>query len=319
MQLARSSHLRTLCCACAVLAAGLVAAPAAHGNYIAAGTDPQGDATDPSPARDITVGALGYDRQTGTVRGGVALRAAPTDASRAYVSVLAGVRTPGGCDGYPAIVVSSFTTDSLARWTRFDGAGPPAAAGDALKDGSGGMLQKFEVTDRALAGRAIECLTAVVTDPADPTRVYDSAGPFRFEPLPELGARLGRIPSALEPGQTRTIRLTLRNPGDASTGRIRLSVGRRPGLSANVPKTVKALKPGQRRTVRISVSLSPRARTATPLRVTARAGKLRVRERATLYLRKPPKRGGDDGSGSGVCAGYSPVLGGVGGIVAYPC
>lgn len=303
--------------ACAVLACCLLAAPAAHADYIAAGRDAEGDATDPSAGRDITVAALGYDRRTGTVRGGVALRGAPTDGSRAFVSVSAGVRTPTGCDGYPAFNLSSFTTDPVVRWTRFDAPGPPAAAGDAEKGEAAGELQKFEVVDPALAGRAVDCITAVVTDPADPRNVYDSAGSFTFEPLPELGAELGRTPSGLTPGRTRTIRLTLRNPGDAATGRIRLSVERKRGLTARFSRKVKSLNAGQRRTVRIKVSLSGRAKTATPLRVTATAGKLRVRQQATLYLRKPPEGGGD--SGSGVCAGYAPVFGGVGEIVTYPC
>jgi len=310
---------RTLAVAGA-LAAGLLAAPAADANFIAAGPDGRGDGADASPGRDIAVVALSYDRRRGLLRGGVALRGEPTDASRAFVSLFAGRRTSGGCDGYPAIGLSSFTTDALARWTRFDAAGPPAASGDAPKQRPGGELQKFEVAARALAGRALDCVTAVVTDPADPRTVYDSAGPFAFEPRPELAARLGRAPSALRPGRTGTVRLTVRNPGDAATGRIRVAVGRARGLTARAPRAVASLRPGQRRTVAIRVGLSRRAKASTPLRVTATAGRLRVRAATTLSLRKPPRGGGGGGGdGSSVCASYAPVFGGVGSVVAFPC
>jgi len=303
--------------ALAAVLLGMLTAPPARATFIAAGTDARADAADPSPARDITAAALGYDRDTGAIRGGVALRGAPDEASRAFVSLHAGVRTPSGCEGYPQVHLASFTTTSPARWLRFDAPGPPAAEGDAAR-GDPGELQTFEVTDRALAGRRLTCITAVVADPADPNRVFDSVGPLTLEPLPELAARLGRVPSSLSPGRTRTIRLTLRNPGDAATGRIRLSVDRRRGLTVSAPRAVASLRAGQRRTVRLRVRLSTRARTSTPLRVKVTAGKLRVTERATLYLRRPPRGGGGE-SGGGVCAGYAPVLGGVGEIVTYPC
>jgi len=302
--------------ACAMLCAALLAAPAAMANAVAAGSDPQGDASDSSPGRDITAAALAYDRRTGTIRGGVALRGAPDAGARAFVTVMAGVWTAAGCDAYPQLALSSFTTESLARWTRFDAPGPPAAQGDAAK-ADAGELQTFEATDPALAGRPVDCIAAVLTDPADATVVYDIAGPFRFQPRPELAATLGRAPSSLKPGQTRTVRLTLHNPGDAPTGRLRLSVARQRGLTATAPKTVASLRPGQRRSVAVKVRLSSRARSATPLRITAVAGKLRVRQEATLYLRRPPQD--DATSGSSVCAGYAPVFGGVGDIVTYPC
>lgn len=312
-------NLLKLCVACAVLAAGLLVAPAAQANYLAGGSDPAGDASDPSPARDIVAAALAYDRRAGTLRGGVLLRGAPDDASRAFVTVFAAVRTSSGCEGYPQIGVSSFTTDPVVRWTRFDGAGPPTASGDGDKDDTRGEVQMLEVRDRALAGRDIECVTAVLTDPADPNRVYDRAGPFALKGLPELGAKLGRTPPALEPEKKRTVRLTLHNPGDAATGRIRLSISPRRGLTAKAPRTVKALEPGQRRTVAITVGLSRGAKHATPLRITATAGKLRVRDEATLYLDKPADDGAGDDGAYNVCASYTPSLGGVGEIVTYPC
>jgi hypothetical protein len=312
-------HRRPTLLAAGALLVGLLAAPAADANFIAAGPDARGDAADASPGRDIAVVALSYDRRRGMLRGGVALRGAPDDAAKAFVSLLAGTRTATGCDGAPAISLSSFTTDALARWTRFDAAGPPAAAGDARKERAAGELQKFEVSERALAGHDLDCVTAVLTDPADPHVVYDSAGPFAFEPLPELAARLAGPRSALRPGQTRTVGLTLRNPGDAATRRIRVSVGRARGLTARAPRFAAALRAGQRRTVPIRVSLSRRAKTTTPLKVTATAGRLRVRADVTLSLVKPPPPGGDGGDGSSVCASYAPVLGGIGSIVTFPC
>jgi hypothetical protein len=302
--------------AIAAVAAGLLAAPAAQATEIAAGQDPANEAIE--PGRDITAAALAYDRETGTIRGGVALRGAPTDTTRAFVSLFAATRTGEACDGYPQIGLSSFTTDSLARWTRFDAPGPPIAQGNAPKAGGDGQLQKFEVTDPALAGAAVTCITAVVADPGDPNVVYDSVGPFAFEARPELAAKLGTSSRPLSPGKARTVRLTLRNPGDAPTGPIKLSIGAARGLSAKASRTVVSLRAGQQRSVPITVRLNARARDTTPLGVTVAAGDLRVKTRATLYLLNKPKGGGDT-SGSNVCVGYAPVFGGVGEIVTYPC
>lgn len=302
--------------ALAAIAAGLLAAPAADANVIAAGEDPANDAIEAS--RDITTAALAYDRETGTIRGGVALRGAPTDATRAFVSIFAARRTPAGCDGDPQIGLSSFTTDAIARWIRIDAPGSITAQGDATKGGSDDQLQRFEVTDPALAGAAVDCITAVITDPADPNVVYDSSGPFAFTARPELAVRLAPVRRALTPGKTRTVRLTLRNPGDAPTGRIRLRVAGARGLSAKASRSVASLRAGQQRTVAIKVRLGSRARDETPLRVTAAAGDLTVQARTTLSLHKPPAPDGGT-SGSNVCVGYAPVFGGVGEIVTYPC
>ncbi|WP_425280451.1 NEW3 domain-containing protein [Patulibacter medicamentivorans] len=301
--------------ALAVVVTGTVV-PAAQANFLAAGPDPAGDATDPSPGRDVVGAALAYDRRAGTVRGGVALRGAPTGTSGATIAIIAGVRTPAGCTAYPAIGLSSPTTGAGAEWSRFDAAGPPAATGQAAKDGAGTAVQMIEVADAALAGRAVDCIEAGLADPADPRRLYDSTGPLTLKPRPQLAAKLGRPPAAMRLGQKRKIRLTLRNGGDASTGRLKLSIARQPGLTARAARTVKALKAGQRRTVSVEVTLGRRAKATTPLRVTVTAGDLRVRETASLYRRK---RSGGSGSGTGTCASYAPVLGGVGDVVVAPC
>jgi hypothetical protein len=73
------------------------------------------------------------------------------------------------------------------------------------------------------------------------------------------------------------------------------------------------------------VTLSPRARTATDLKVTAAAGRLIARqETTTISVRKPTKPGGGGGGAdgsSGTCVRYlDDPSGGTGGsLILVPC
>ncbi|WP_320673144.1 COG1470 family protein [Patulibacter defluvii] len=290
----------------------LAAPTTSPASFVAVGRDAAGDGAGGQPSRDITAAGVAYDRRSGTLRGGVVLSAAPGPA--ANVVLLAGTKATSGCDGYPAIGLYGLSDAAGGQWARFDAAGPATATG-AVEHRGGGTLQTFDVTDPALAGRPLTCLTALVVDPADPNLVYDSAGPFALHPQPALDVRIARVATALRPGRSRTVRLTLRNPGDARTDPIRLRVSRQRGLTVRAPRSVPSLKAGKRRTVSLRVTLSRRAKTSTPLRVQATAGKLRVRAETTVSRRKPPRRP----TGTGACATYAPVLGGVGDIVVSPC
>lgn len=110
----------------AVMLAGSVAATA-QANYIGSVKDPAGDVTDGNPARDIVGMGMSYDRATGNVFGVVELRAEPRDATRSFLTLFAGIRTPTGCDGYPAVGFASDTDDFRADWLRLDAPSVPAA------------------------------------------------------------------------------------------------------------------------------------------------------------------------------------------------
>lgn len=286
----------------------LAGAPAAHAVFSGGTADPAGDSADPSPARDILTISASYDRKTGYLEGSVRLAGDPTSASDARVALYAGVRTATGCDGYPAISLQGRTAENLDQLSA--GANPvsllASSATDVFSDRAfrrrgPANAPEFWVTDDDLAGKPADCLTAALTDPDDPTKIFDQAGPVPMTGRPELTATLGAVPSAVKPGQRRRVRLQLRNPGEGATGPIRLRVGRARGLTTKAPRTLKSLRPGALRTVTVEVRLSRRAAASTRLRLTAEAGTLSARDDAPLYLRKPtpaPKPGGGGGSGT---------------------
>lgn len=292
--------------AVATVLLGLGTASPAAANFLAVGEDPVGDAADPHPARDIVAVAFSYDRRTGHLRGGVRLGGAPSGDAAANLTIFAGHKTATGCNGYPAIGFGTQTDLTGAAWVRLDAPGAqPGATGRATKVYEA-EAEEYEATARALAGKRPDCVIAQLNQPGDTAVVYDTAGPFALRGLPELDARLGKLPSRLQPGQTRTVRATLRNLGDASTGRVRLAASKARGLTVRLPRTVPALRAGARRTVALTVTLSSRARTSTTLRLTATgAGGVRARDEGRLYLRKPAPAGGGGGTSGKLCFRYT--------------
>lgn len=282
--------------------------PPASANFVALGQDQAGDAADPHPGRDIVKVGLSYNRRTGHLRGGVALRGAPTSAAAANLTLFAGRRTGTGCNGYPAIGFGTQTDLTGADWVLL-GAQGPRARGSAVKlyDAA---AEEYEATARPLAGKRPDCVIAALNDPQDPDTIYDVAGPYNLRGLPELEVRLGKLPSKMRPGRTRKVRLTIRNRGDAPTGRVRLAPKRARGLTVRLPRRVVGLRAGTRRTMMMRVTLNRRARTFTNLRITAKAPSgLRASDRGRLFLSKPSgksrKGSSSGGSGSKLCYRYT--------------
>lgn len=243
---------------------------------------------------------MSYNRRTGELRGGVRLAGEPNGDAPAVFTLVAGRRTATGCDGYPAIGFTTQTDRTWVDWIRLEAPGAaPAASGSATKDYDG-AVEEYSATASALAGMRPNCVVAQLSEPGNAAVAYDVAGPFALRGLPELDATLGTLPKAMAPSTTRTIRLTLRNPGDATTGRIRLGIAGARGLKVKMPRTIPALRPGAKRIVALKVTLSPGAKTLTTLRVTALAkGGLRALDQGDLYLRRPSRAGGGGGSGGG--------------------
>lgn len=317
--------------AVAITLAGLALAvpSAAQANFFGATEDPAGDATDPSPARDITAIGVSYDRRTGELRGGVRFRAAPLEATRGFITLVAGIRTPSGCNGYPAVAFGSYSDEWGASWLRLPAPNQPASArGDADKTGRSSAVQEFQATDKRMAGQRVNCVAAALSDPNDSNHLYDTVGPIALQAQPALEVKLGKAPRVLRPGRSYRMKLTLRNPGDAPTGRIRVKISRARGLTAKTTRTVNSLRAHARRTVTIKVTASRRAKTFTPLRVTATAGKLRARDETDLIVRersKPSRSsgggGGSGSGGSGLCARWQPDFTGESGgsLGLVPC
>lgn len=294
----------------AVAAGALVGMSApASAAFLTTGTDPAGDSTDADPGRDIVAVALSYDRREGALRGGVRFAGEPDFDLPANLTLLAGRRTATGCDGYPAIGFGTQTDMRRASWIRLDAPGaPPGAQGIADKTYDE-ALEEYEAFEKALAGKRPNCVVAQLNEPGNPGVVYDIAGPYALRALPELDARLGKLPKAMTPGTTKTIRVTLRNPGDAPTGRIRLGVAGARGLKVKMPRAVPTLRPGAKRVIELRVTLARGAKTFTNLRVTAKAKDgLRAQAKGELYLRTPSRPSGGSGSGGGSGGSSGPNL-----------
>ncbi len=181
-------------------AASLVPASVAAANFVGTATDPAGDAADPSPGRDITGVAMSYDRRSGELIGAVRLAGEP-GATRAFVTVFAGTRTPTGCDGFPAAGFGTYNDELGATWLRLDAAGVTGAKGETDKQGYGEAIQQFEVTDSRLAGQALDCVTATLTEPEDPATVSHTVAPVELAGQPELSMRLRGVGGGFRPGR----------------------------------------------------------------------------------------------------------------------
>jgi hypothetical protein len=297
----------------------LASAPVAAANFVATAEDPAADSTDPSPGRDLTAIGLSYDR-SGALFGTVRLRGEPTEETPALVTLFAGTRTASGCNGTPAAGFGSDSTDFGARWLRLDDPTGNGPRGDAAKVGTFSAVQEFEATEDQLAGQKLDCVIAMLSEPGNAANVYDTAGPLDLVAQPALALKIGGVPRKFASGRPRRIKLVLTNAGDAPTGSIRLKLSRARGLAVKAKRTVKSIPPGGRRTVTATVTLGARARTITDLKVSASAGRLKVRAETELVLRKPGG-GNGGGGGGGVCTRWIPDLSGEtgGSLILVPC
>lgn len=263
--------------------------PASAGaSFAATGTDPAGDAS--SPTSDITQVRLTHNARTGQLTAAVVTREPgrpglnPDD----NVAVYAGRTTAGGCDGYPSIGFADGT------WARFAGPGDPIAQGSAPIGVGDDESQAMAVETPAFRGVTPDCVLAQ-TFSADGT-ITDVAGPFRLVGEPELSVSFGRAPT-LRPGVARKIRVTLRNSGHASTGRLRLRADSNGRGSVRVARTVAAIAPGKSRTITVMVKLQRRSirRPTLKLDVTGRdvvglaspRAALRANDSVRLRLKRP--------------------------------
>ncbi len=309
-----------------VLTGGLFGSAPAGAAFIAETTDPAGDSSGNLPGQDLVAVGLGFDQKTGYMVGAIALRGAPEVDHGAFLTLYAGTKTPSGCDGHPVGGFGSRTDDDFdATWVREDAPGV-FRHGEAEKTTSNhSTLQTFEVRTRKLAGKKWNCFGANLTDPEDPSMVYDRVKPVRFKGLPAMSMRMPKVRRAITPNRKHKLKVVISNPGDAPLRSVRVRFRRDRGLKVSPrSRKIKVIRPGQRRAVPVNVRVTRAAGETATLDVTARSGKLVAKGSTKLRLKlpkkKPPKGGGGNG-GSGVCVQFFPDLSGEtgGSLGLVPC
>lgn len=308
-----------------VLAVTMWCSTAADAGFIAETRDAARDSTSSAPARDLLAAGVGYDRRSGYMVAAVALRGAPSEESRAFISIYAGTRSPTGCDRLPAAGFGGFTDSFLGTWFRQDS---PSMRrhGEADRSGYRSNVQTFEIRDRRMAGKKWECMGALLTHPTDTTIIYDQVPLKFFKGLPALALKMPKVKRALRPNRVRKLRVVIRNPGDGPLRNVKLRVEPTRGLrAAPRVKKIKLIRPRTRRVVWVNVKLSRRAGSKANFRVFVRSGKLKTRGRSVLRLKlpkKPPRSGGgNSGSGSRTCVQWIPDFTGESGgsLGLVPC
>jgi hypothetical protein len=299
-------------------------APAAEASFVGEATDPAGDATASEPGRDLVAAGLGYDRATGRMQALARLRDAPDAAAPTSLVGYVGRRTGAGCEGLPTAGLVGLTTGRATTWLRFDtDPRTPSARGSGDRQGSGTALQGLSAIDRRLQGMRPDCGRVALVDPDDGGRVFDEAT-FALVPQPGLGVELLSLPRYVGQGRAHTLRLRVRNPGDAPTGTVRLRLGAIAGMTAKRAHRVASVAPGRTRTVRVTVRFGSRAAGTNRLRATATAGRLRATAQRPVYVRHQGRRGTGGGSGGGgtssTCVQFFPGFGGdAGSLGLVPC
>lgn len=320
--------LPRLCLALVALLCCALLPASARADFVALGDEPAPDSTAPEAGRDLTAVGVAYDRRSGALTAAFKLRGMPRDGG-AFVTVVAARRTATGCDGAPAAGFSTFTDETSARWLRFASPTEVTASGSASKRGGTTDLQQITVRDRRLAGLRLDCALVVLNEPGNPANVYDTIGPLTLKPEPSLAVALGGLPETVRADRSYRLKVTLSNPGDAPTGRLRVQLAKARGLTAT-PRalTVRSLRAGHRSTATITVRLSAKAETRTDLRVRVAAGRLRAEAERVVYVRtparpSPPSGGGGGGGGGGArtCVRWIPDFSGESGgsLGLVPC
>ncbi len=287
--------------------------------FVGTAGDPAGDQA--IPGRDITSVTFSYSR-SGRMSAQIRTRGGAGDDRSVMVSAWAGTMGPDACNVYPAVGFTGHVAGTDARWHLLRGA-DDTDWGFADRDSANGTaLTRFSTTSPRLRGLRPNCMTATIHDVDDVATVHDTIVSVRLRPVAELEARLGKPPAVVRPGKTYPIRVVLTNTGDAPTGRLRVGGAAARGLKV-VPRNVPSIRAGGRRIVVVPVSVTSRARTSTPLRITIASGPLKARVEGSLYVASPRSTGGGRGGTPTprLCNRWMPDLSGQtgGSLVLVPC
>lgn len=314
----------------AALAGGLFAAQSATAGFIAETRDPQGDSSSTHPGHDLLGAGIGFDQKTGYMVGAFALRGRPDHENAAFITLYAGTRTPEGCSGYPSAGFGAFTDSFSGYWVRQFG--PDShKLGEADKTGYMSDLQTFEVRTREFRGKKWNCLGANLSDPDDPSVIYDRISPVAFRGLPALKLRMPRVRKAVKVNRTRKLRVVVGNPGDGPLRGVKVQIRSDRGLKLSRHRVpIRLIRPGRQKAITVRVKPTPKAGTRGDVRVIVRGGKMKAEKSTTIRVKHPPKKpkrggggggGGSPSPGGGTCVQYFPDLSGEtgGSLGLMPC
>lgn len=250
-----------------------------------------------------------------------AVRLAATPAAGSYVLGLLGTQGANGC-GAPFAIFTASVSDRVAIYVR-DDATSGSDYGQASVSIDGGVVA-FGANDPGRLALPFDCaLAATAQDPAGNTEydATDAAIPLAADAPPaptptptpaatvapapptttattppvavsktaKLSVSLEGTPSTIRRNRTMTLRLQVANDGSKSSPKVKIAIARARGLTVGKVKTLPALKPAQKRTVKLKVKLTKRAKAATTLKATVRAGKLRESSSVLLRIGKAKK------------------------------
>lgn len=288
----------------AVVATLLGAAPADAAVFSGSGADP----ADPALAggRDLTAVAASYD-DAGTVSATVTLREPPSAAADGFVDVFVGTSTASG-DCSALVGLGAYLDPASAGAVWLDAEGDAGSASKALD----GAALTLSASAPAIAGRAISCATAIVTQRDDADVVYDRldaplalrtpAPPAPPPPAPPPAAPAPKpVPAAapaallvvkapalapVKRGRRIRARIRVENNGTASARSVRLRVSAPKAMRVS-PRIARVgtLAPGRARTVVLRLRAKRAAKLA--LAVTARGKVPRAKGTLTVRIKRP--------------------------------
>lgn len=264
--------------------------------YSGARSDPSGDG--PAPGRDVINGKARYDSASGALDFEVRLKGAPEGDLQITTGI--GRLTDSGSCRSPLIALGTFFPSGSTVWIlETDGSSPAEQEGDGTRTVSGSTVS-LKAVDSRLKGLRPDCADVILSDPADPSVVYDQVSTFPVKPpppKPRLRARAGKIPS-LKRGTARTIAFRVSNTGNARAHNVVVRAAAK-GAASLKPRLRKlgSIPAGKSKVARFRLKVNRRGK--GKVKVTARVSGKKVKAHAATSFRirvprppPPPSTGG---------------------------
>lgn len=298
-----------------IVAFAVMAAPAQATIRQGAASDPVGDSTG-AAGTDITAVA-GKADDTGSVA--VAISTSSASWANVWLVGIAGTRNGATCGapfvlflGNPATREVAYSRETggntagqmnvdASTVTMFASGADLAAPLDCaiaytLPAGTSNLGAAYDNTTSSPAALVADAPPAptpapTVAPPAPaPAPTTSNTPPVAVPKAAKLTVSLGGAPTTIKRNRALTLTLKIANDGSKRSSAVRVSFGQARGLSGvSGTKRLPAFKPGQKRTLKLKVKLTKRARVATTLKVTVKAGKLKASSALLLRIGKAKK------------------------------
>ncbi|MBN8866413.1 MAG: hypothetical protein J0H98_02565 [Solirubrobacterales bacterium] len=265
-------------------------------DHVGGSADRSGDG--PDAGRDLTRVQVSYDSRTGRFEAGIQFAGTPSSGQQIAVGM--GRRDQSGACSAPMLILGTVLYDDFSVWLREEnGTTPAEASGDAFRTIDGSRVD-LKATASAMSGLRPNCAEAVASDASNTSVIYDAIDAFAVKAPPKK-PRL-RVSfsgtGAVKRGASRTVRVKVRNVGDAAAKKVRFSLkARGKGTASPRAKRLGRIAPGKSRTVRVRVRASSRAKGKITLK--ARAASPGASAKATAVIQilvpqppPPPSKGG---------------------------